>query len=125
MTGAFGLQQHPTNGLVYTLLQVSGSNNRMLATLNLNTGVATMVGSSTSRFSGMTFHTNGTLYAVTGDGDPVCAECLYTINTNTGVATLATSLGNGTNGEAIAFNPGNGYLEWGIHVTSLSSNQTI
>ncbi|MFN8393520.1 MAG: hypothetical protein U0176_02480 [Bacteroidia bacterium] len=50
------------------------------------------------------------MYAVTGDGDPTCAECLYSVNTSNGVSTLVTSLGNGTNGGSIGYNPVNGLM---------------
>lgn len=49
------------------------------------------------------------LYGITGDGgDP--SETLYTIDPLTGAPTLLLALGNGNDGEGIAFNPNDGLI---------------
>ena len=53
---------------------------------------------------------SGTLYAVTGDGANSNPETLYTLNQTTGAPTLVRALGNGGDGETIAFNPDDGLL---------------
>jgi outer membrane protein assembly factor BamB len=50
------------------------------------------------------------LWGVTGDGASTNAESLFTINTTNASATFVTALGNGTDGEAIAFNPNDGQI---------------
>ena len=50
----------------------------------------------------------GTLWAVSGDGGSP-AETLYTVNTSNAALTLQFALGNGADGETIAFH-GNGLM---------------
>jgi hypothetical protein len=50
-----------------------------------------------------------TLYAITGDGATV-KETLYTLSQSNGAATFVKTLGNGTGGEALGYNPADGLL---------------
>jgi hypothetical protein len=117
---ANGLATNPVTGELFALLEISGdapcggtagpnSRRRRLVKIDPATGVATNIGSTNDCFAGITFHTNGTLYAVTGDGAAV-PESLFSLNPATGSPTLLRALGNGTGGEAIAFNPADGLL---------------
>jgi len=54
-------------------------------------------------------HAGAVLYAVTGDGAAV-SESLYTLDTSDASATFVTALGNGDDGEALAFNPDDGLM---------------
>jgi hypothetical protein len=64
----------------------------------------------------LAFASNGVLYGVTGDcrqglcGGGTIPETLYTVNTNNASLTFFKTLGNGDNGEAIAFNPNDGMM---------------
>ena len=118
VNGATGLAVQPGTGTVFALLRVGAVNTpRRLVTLNTATGVATDNGpaddGSGLRFADIAFTSGGTLFGVTGDGafNPgPSPETLFTINTATAVPTLAAALGNGVDGEAIGFNPGDGLL---------------
>jgi hypothetical protein len=115
-----GLATHPTTGELFALLEIVGdpacggtagpnSRQRRLVKIDPATGVATNIGSTGDCFAGITFHTNGTLYGVTGDG-AATPESLFTLNPATGAPTLLRALGNGTGGETIAFNPVDGLI---------------
>ncbi len=107
---AQALARDPTSNLAYVMLKLDGVSGRVLGTVNTDTREVTTIANTGQSFASMTFGTDGTLYAVTGDGDLVCPECLYTINKTTGVPTLLTPLGNGDDGEVIAFSPADGLI---------------
>ena len=98
-----GLALDPISGQVYALVRFTGQT-RNLCRLNLQTGVATVIGAMGDSFAGIAFRIDGTLFGVTGDGATV-PETLYTIDTATAQATFFRTLGNGTDGEAIGFAP--------------------
>jgi hypothetical protein len=93
--GALALAFCPPGGLVpYTISNPFDQNLAQLATLNLHTGAATLVGSplpegQTLDIMGMTCSRNGTLYAI-GQFDPGSQDfnSLYVIDRMTGQATL-------------------------------------
>ena len=66
------------------------------------------IGVLTNQISSLAFRANGTLWAVSGDGGSP-AETLYTVNTSNAALTLQFALGNGADGETIAFH-GNGLM---------------
>lgn len=111
LNNSLALAAHPTTGTLFAVLQSStdGPNNRRLATINPVTGVATTIGNLGRSFSSLAFRADGTLYGVTGDGSSQNPETLFTINTTTAAITLQFALGNGDDGETIAFHP-NGLL---------------
>jgi hypothetical protein len=109
VVGGTGLARHPQSGVLYALLKISGSSFRRLVTLDEHTGVATDIGDTGHRFAGIAFASNGTLYAVEGDGGGV-PEALFTLNTTNATSTLFQQLGAGTDGETIAFDPDDGFL---------------
>lgn len=111
VTGGTGLAVDPTTGTFWALLNVSGGGGRRLVTLNTTTGVATLVGNTGAQFAGIAFTSTGTLFGVTGDGEgTLVPETLYTLNKTTAAPTIFQTLGNGSDGEAIAFNPADGLM---------------
>lgn len=104
-----GIARHPQTGLIYVMMHLVGLQDRELAVLNPANGQATPIGSTGDRFAAITFDMGGTLYGVTGDGGNV-PETLYTIDINNASTTLVMPLGNGNDGEVIAFNPRDGLL---------------
>lgn len=107
--GATGLARHPQTGTLYALLKVQATSFVRLVTLDEFTGIATNVGDTGHRFAGMAFASDGTLYAVTGDGDGV-PESLFTLSAADGSPTFITDLGAGSDGETLAYNPDDGLL---------------
>ena len=105
-----GLAVHPATGELYAILNTGGANQqRFLVTLDPGSGSATLVGEMQDQFASLAFDDTGTLYAVTGDGADV-PETLYTVSLVDATATFVLTLGNGDDGEAIAFNPDDGLL---------------
>jgi hypothetical protein len=104
-----GLARHPLTNQLYAILRVTGSQStRRLATVDPATGVVSVIGAFNDSFASLAFRADGVLFAVTGDGATV-AETLYTVDVNTAAATLVMALGNGSDGEALAFGA-DGYL---------------
>jgi len=104
--GANGLARDPTTEKLYAVLNLLGQQRR-LVTIDPATGNATSIGTMTSSFAALAFKSDGTLYGVTGDGANV-PESLFVINKTNASASLVAALGNGNDGEAIAFNPSDG-----------------
>jgi len=114
VNGGIGIAHNPVDGKIYVLLKISidpgadggqfEDQSRHLATINLQTGVATLVGETgVFKIASLTFNP-GTLYSVDLDsGD------LVTISTADGsVTNLCTlSLNDGT---GLAYNPNDGLL---------------
>jgi hypothetical protein len=126
LTGVPGLARHPQTDTLYALVRIQGRTNPDLVTLDEWTGVATSLGNTTQKFAGITFASDGTLYAVSGDG-AIVPERLFTLNTTDASATLITDLGDGSDGETIAFNPDDGliYHASGIGMPNQSQNGEI
>lgn len=122
LTGVTGLVRHPQTGTLYALVRIQGRTNPDLVTLDESTGVATSLGNTTQKFAGIAFASDGTLYAVSGDG-AIVAEQLFTLSTSNASATLIIGLGDGSDGETIAFNPDDGLL---YHASGIGTpNQSI
>lgn len=109
VTGATGLARDPGTGTLFAMLKIQGTSFRRLVTLDESTGVATDVGDTGRRFAGMAFSSDGTLYAVTGDGDGI-PESLFVLNTTDASSQLLIELGSGSDGEALAYSPDDGLL---------------
>ena len=89
--GTNGMARHPTTGTVYAVLKVAPD--RILATLDLATGVATAGGTLGEKFSALAFTPDGaTLYGVTGDGSPT-PQTLFTIDPQTAARTQVEGSG--------------------------------
>lgn len=107
--GGSGLARHPDSQILFALVKVENSSFRRLVTLDEETGIATDIGDTGNRFAGMAFASDGTLYAVTGDGGGV-PETLFTLSTLDGSPTQVLELGAGSDGETLGFNPDDGLL---------------
>ena len=120
MHGGTGLARDPTTSVLWALLKTQSQTGRELVTIDPVTGVATSMGNTgladdqkgenrPTGFAGITFLSDGTLYAVTGDGGSP-AETLFTLNKNNATPAFILTLGNGDDGETIAYNPEDGLI---------------
>lgn len=107
-----GLAIHPTTNEMWVIINMSGQQGRVLGKVNAQTGVVTTVGNTGDAFANIAFDATGQLYGVTGDGANT-PETLYSLSLTNGAASLVMPLGNGIDGEAIAFNPIDGFLYHG------------
>jgi hypothetical protein len=115
VTGANGLVADLC-GTVYIIYKVG--NPRYLGTIDPTTGVITEIGLLSTNLSNIAF-VNGILWGVSGDGSTP-SETLFSVNTSTAALTPITALGNGNDGESIAFNPDDGLLyHWSGWVTPI------
>jgi hypothetical protein len=115
--GGNGLARNPLSGELWALLRISGQSGRELVAIDEDSGVATRIGNTGDRFAGLAFDATGTLYGVTGDGAST-RETLFTLSTEDATPALLLALGNGSDGETIAFNPADGLL---YHASGLGS----
>lgn len=112
--GGTGLATDPLDGKLWAILLPG----RVLATIDPVSGIATKINTLGTGFAGLAFLPDGTLLGVTGDGGSP-AETLFILSkTPGGTPTLLCPLGNGDDGEAIAFNPVDGLL---YHASGISS----
>lgn len=109
---------HPLTNQLFALTRAD-SGFRQLSILDPVTGVLTHIGDTGLRMSDITFDCNGVLYGVTGDGqgwqaeseeEASLAESLFTIDLTNGTTTFVQHLGNGSDGENIAYNPDDGLI---------------
>ncbi|MEQ1675330.1 MAG: PKD-like domain-containing protein [Chitinophagaceae bacterium] len=122
ITGMNGIATNPLTGEHFMIAKVSGSPGRRLVKVNVQTGVCTLIGDMGDNFSTLAFRPTGELYSITGNGSSsLPPETMYVIDTLTGLPTFYRTLGNGADGEVIAFNPddnffyhwsGNGTVIW-------------
>ncbi|MCH7519169.1 MAG: hypothetical protein IH964_09100 [Candidatus Dadabacteria bacterium] len=125
VNGCTGMAKDPTTGVCWMILNITEpetTNPRVLVTVDEDTGVATLIGDTGDAFSTIAFDASGTLYGVTGDGANV-PETLFTLSKTNGLPTFVQTLGNGDDGEAIAFNPVDGLLYHASGFGSLNINQ--
>jgi hypothetical protein len=111
VVGANGMAVNGS-GVVYVALRVEddvGRATRRLVTLDVGTGIATDIGQLMNNVANIAFDGAGTLYAVTGEMGTT-TETLFTVNTGDATMTMFLTLGNGDDGEAIGFNPIDGFL---------------
>lgn len=107
VTRSQALAYRPTSGFLYAVIQTS-DNNRRLVSINPATGVATNIGILSQNISSLAFRPDGSLIGVSGDGASI-PETLFSISTTDATLTQLFALGNGADGETIAFHP-NGLL---------------
>jgi len=100
--GGTGIAHNPADGKIYALLKV-GSDDRQLVTVNLKTGVATLVGDTNSKVASLTFNP-GTLYSV-----DLFSSDLSTISTADGSVTNLCELDT-FDGTGLTHNPDDGKL---------------
>jgi Secretion system C-terminal sorting domain len=103
ITGITGMAYDPTTYKTYVILKLSAVTGRILATIDLQTGVCTQIGNLGDNFSSITFREDGQLLGATGNGATV-PESLYLIDKNTGTKTLLYAMGNGADGEILLYN---------------------
>jgi hypothetical protein len=106
-----GLATHPDDGAVFAILKDPGdpSGGRLLATLDVATGQATSIGNTGLKLAGITFRSHAPLFAISGDGASP-ASTLFRLDLGSAATTPVVSLGNGNDGEGIAFRPEDQYL---------------
>ena len=106
-----GLAVNPLTNEMYAAVHLANQPDtfRTLVTIDPQTGFATPIGTMTQGIAGMTFTNTGVLLAVSGERSDT-PETLFTVNTNDASLSFVRSLGNGTDGESIAFNPVDGFL---------------
>lgn len=104
ITGINAVTIDPTTNIAYAIVKASGVTGRLLITIDLPTAVGVEVGNLGDNFSSLTFRADGQLFGTTGNGAAV-PETLWTIDKATAVPTLAATLGNGADGEIIAYSP--------------------
>ena len=104
-----GLTVHPQTGELWAIFKLNGQFGHELVKINPDTGVCTDVGNTGDKFAAIVFDDDGTLYGLTGNGAAI-ESTLYTINTDNGSKTFLLALGNGTEGEALGYNPDDGML---------------
>jgi len=113
VTGATGVAQDPSGGALYALLSVSEIATSQLATVDTLTGQATYIGDTRGRLEDLAFVVGAggsTLYGVSGEDDAVSPEWLFTIDLGDATLTPVMALGDGTDGESIAFHPLDGSI---------------
>jgi len=121
ITRCNGLARDPTTDICWVMIQVDPSrfgnpppDNRILGMINPDTGVITSVGFPGLPFASIAFDSSGTLFGVVGDqggsGNPISPETLQTLSKTDATPTLVQTLGNGSEGEAIGFNPNDGLM---------------
>lgn len=105
-----GLAADSTQGKLYALIQLTNDNSYHLVQFDPNTGNLAMIADTGDRFEGLAFNQDGTvLFGVTGD-DASVPETLFSLDKTTGNKTQLCALGNGDDGEVIAFNSDDGLI---------------
>lgn len=104
ITGTNGIARHPATGQLFVVVKQSAVSGRMLGTIDVTTGLVSLIGNLGDNFSSITFNGNNTLLGVTGDGAAV-SETAYRISQTDASKTLLRTLGNGADGEVISYNP--------------------
>lgn len=97
---------HQTYVVVRTQSQPNSS---LLSTVVPSTGAVNAIGGLGDDFRAITFRADGQLLGVVGDSG-IHPSTLHLIDKGTAATTLATALGNGDAGEALAFNSADGQL---------------
>lgn len=105
--GFTSMAYDPVDNQLYVVAK--DGQNFHLATLNPNNGTGASVGILPDRIAGLAFSTDGTLYAISGDGSPTSAT-IYTINPADASGTTLVQTTGGSDGEALSFNPNDGLL---------------
>ncbi|MEZ6137701.1 MAG: pre-peptidase C-terminal domain-containing protein [Pirellulaceae bacterium] len=127
VNGFNGLATDPTTGTLYAIVRPNGSstNVRFLATIDVTTGVATIIGDMGNRFSGIAFGNDGTLYSATGNSATPDHTLFEVDKTNAASELLAPLPTLNGGGQALAFNSDNGLLYRGAGSGSGADFQSI
>jgi len=112
-----GLAVSPTTNEMYAAVKLDSQSGpgRNLIKINPETGQATNIGNIGQPIASLAFRSDGVLFGVSGDcanncGGMAISETLFTINTANANPTFFQTLGNGDDGEAIAYNPVDGMM---------------
>jgi hypothetical protein len=110
-----GLAVNPVTNEMYAAVLIIGQPDSLRTLIRINlgaepgTGNATVIGTLTQAIAAMTFTDNGVLYGVSGERSDT-PETLFRIDTDDASLSFVRTLGNGTDGESIAFNPDDGFM---------------
>ena len=107
ISGCNGFSERPCTGELFIVYKAAGS--RYLGIVDPENGVVTPIGDMGDNVAGICFGTQNQLYAVTGDG-ATNPNILYKVNISNASMTTFATLGNGDDGESIAFNFDNGMI---------------
>jgi hypothetical protein len=108
--GGTGLAWDPVSARLFGLLKLTSQPfGRELVIIDPATGVCTAVGDTNDEFVAIVFDAAGTLFAVTDDL-AFDFSSLFTLSTVDATPTFLDFLGNGTDGEALGYNPDDGLL---------------
>jgi len=126
ISGCNGLAIQPCTGDVYVIFKDAAVTGRLLGVLDTITAVITPIGNTGDNVAGICFGAQNILYAVTGDGAST-ASTLHTVDLATATMTPFVTLGNGSDGESIAFNSDDGNIyHWsGLGTTVMESIDTL
>ena len=105
--GTNALARDPLTGTFYGA--VKDSSNRYLGTVDMSSGDITVIGAFTESVSSLAFDAAGTLYAGTGSSGSN-PESLFTVDLASAALTLVTPMGNGTDGDVVAYCPDDGLM---------------
>ena len=103
ITGMNGITVHPCTGEIFVICKQTAVTGRTLGIFNPKNDTVSIIGNLGDNFSSISFREDGTLFGTTGDGANV-PETMYEIDVATAIPTLAVALGNGADGEVIAYN---------------------
>ena len=114
LEGANGLSFDPNDWKLYGVLKGEGDRAiRVLAVIDPSSGYYSVVGElGGENFAAIAFADDGTLYGVTGDGS-LTPESLFEIDKGDASIQFIMTLGIGSDGESLAFNPMDGKLYHG------------
>lgn len=122
ITGMTGLTMHPHTGEHFIIMKLSAVSGRVLGKINLLTGVCAQIGNLGANYSTITFREDGQLVGATGNG-ATPPETMFLIDQATAITTLAYTMGNGTDGEILAYNyDDNSYYHWSGNSTMVMEN---
>jgi hypothetical protein len=112
ITGANAITRDPTSGVVYAVVKANAVAGRLLITINVNSGAGVEIGNLGDNFSSLAFRSDGQLFGTTGDGATV-PSTLFLIDKTDATSVVAQTLGNGDDGEVIAYHPPtNTFFHW-------------
>jgi hypothetical protein len=119
ITGANSITRDPTSGVIYAVVKANAVAGRLLITINPASGQGVEIGNLGDNFASIAFRNDGQLFGVTGDGATV-PDTLYLIDKTDASLVVAQTLGNGDDGEVIAYHPpSNTFFHWSGNGTSV------
>ena len=111
--GCNGLAADPDDGTLFVLLRAPDTTGRNLAIIDPTTGAVDIRGDTGDRFAGLAFDNLGTLWGITGHR-ATAPTAVFSIDPQDASTQLAQQLGNGDDGEALAWEPVNNVM---LHAT--------